>query len=104
MKEKAFVYKMWIINRPDCCLEQFPYLQVTLQSDKESVVPNCDVYDWRTEHKRLMMCEPSIMATSVTISADDVANFTLCEVMFTVTGRRFLPSEELEEKLREVKS
>ena len=52
-----------------------------------------------------MMCEPSIEATSVTISAHDVASLTLCEVLVTATGKVFfysLGSKELE--LREEKS
>ena len=86
----AFVYKLWVINRPDCCLGQLPKLQVTLQNDEESVIANCDVYDWKAEHKRLMMCEPSIMAASLTISANDVNSFTLCEVLLTATGKKVI--------------
>ena len=96
---------MLVLNRPDCCLDQFPNLHVTLRNRKEFALANCDVYDWRTEYKRLMMCEPSIEATSVTISAHDVASLTLCEVLVTATGKVFfysLGSKELE--LREEKS
>ncbi|PFX21360.1 G-protein coupled receptor GRL101 [Stylophora pistillata] len=86
LERKAFVYKMLVYNRPDCCLEQFSNLHVTLRNHKEFAIANCDVYDWKTEHKRLMICEPSIMATSLTISAPDVASLTLCEVLLTATG------------------
>lgn len=96
---------MLVYNRPDCCLEQFSNLHVTLRNHKEFAIANCDVYDWKTEHKRLMICEPSIMATSLTISAPDVASLTLCEVLLTATGKVFFnycESKKFRSKRRKV--
>lgn len=91
METRAFLYKIWIINRPDCCLEELPNLQVTLGNTKNSVIAaDCQVYDWKVEQRRLLTCEPSIMTTNVTILADEAESLSLCEVLITATGEKFV--------------
>ena len=48
---------------------------------------DCQVYDWKAEKRRLLMCEPSILATNVTILADEADSLSLCEVLITATGK-----------------
>lgn len=36
-----------------------------------------------------MICEPSIMATSVTILAEEADGLTLCEVLVSAAGMEF---------------
>ncbi|XP_078372311.1 uncharacterized protein LOC144655983 isoform X2 [Oculina patagonica] len=84
----AFVYKIWIINRPDCCLEPLPNVQVILSNNETSAIAaDCEVYDWIAEKRRLLVCKPSIMATNVTILADEANSLSLCEVLITATDR-----------------
>ena len=47
---------------------------------------DCEVYEWKAEKRRLLMCEPSILATNVTILADEAEVLSLCEVLITATG------------------
>lgn len=91
METKAFLYKIWIMNRPDCCLEELPSLQVTLKNIKNSAIAaDCQVYDWKVEQRRLLICEPSIMTTNITILADKAESLSLCEVLITATGEKFV--------------
>lgn len=46
----------------------------------------CEVYEWKAEKRRLLMCEPSILATNVTIFANKADELSLCEVLITATG------------------
>lgn len=87
LKSIAFVYKIWIINRPDCCLAELPNLQVILRNNENSAIAaDCEVYDWKAENRRLLMCEPSVMAPNVTLLAVEAESFSLCEVLLTATG------------------
>ena len=87
LETRAFLYKIWIMNRPDCCLEELPSLQVTLKNIKNSAIAaDCQVYQWKVEQRRLLICEPSIMTTNVTILADKAESLSLCEVLITATG------------------
>jgi len=91
LKRAAFVSKIWIINRPDCCLTELPDLQVILRNKYISAVnADCEVYEWKAEKRRLLMCEPSILATNVTILADKVQALSLCEVLITATGENLI--------------
>ena len=47
------------------------------------------MYDWKKQQKKLMICEPTIMATSLTIYAKGADNLTLCEVLVTSAGILF---------------
>ena len=47
------------------------------------------MYDWKKQQKRLMICEPTITATSLTIYAKGADNLTLCEVLVTSAGILF---------------
>ena len=77
------------MNRPECCIEELPKMRVILRSSEKSERADCKVYDWKAQQRRLMICEPSIMATNLTIFAE--AEFlTLCEVMITATGETLI--------------
>ena len=84
------MYKIWIMNRRECCFTEMPQLRVILSNNKQTENADCKVYNWKNQLKRLMMCRPSIMATNVTILADEAVNLTLCEVLITATGRKYL--------------
>ncbi len=89
------MYKIWIINRPDCCLEPLPNVQVILSNNETSAIAaDCEVYDWIAEKRRLLVCKPSIMATNVTILADEANSLSLCEVLITATGEKKTSTEE----------
>ena len=91
LKSVAFVYKIWIINRPDCCLPELPNLQVILRNNENSAIAaDCEVYEWNAEKRRLLMCEPSIMATNVTILALEADSLSLCEVLITASGQNLV--------------
>ena len=47
---------------------------------------NCKVYSWKDRQKTLMICEPLISASNVTIYEDDGDGLSLCEVMITTIG------------------
>lgn len=83
---KSFVYKIWIINSQGCCFVDLPELQIVLTNSKETREANCKVYDWKKQQKRLMICEPTIAATNLTIVARGADNLTLCEVVVTSAG------------------
>lgn len=51
-----------------------------------TVNADCQVYEWKAEKRRLLLCEPSILATNVTILADNAEGLSLCEVLITATG------------------
>lgn len=51
-----------------------------------AVNADCQVYEWKAEKRRLLLCEPSILATNVTILADNAEGLSLCEVLITATG------------------
>ena len=55
-------------------------------NDISAVNAECEVYEWKAEKRRLLMCQPSILATNVTILADKVEALSLCEVLITATG------------------
>ena len=88
--KRAFVYKIWIMNRPECCFTEIPKLRVVLSNSEKTESADCKVYDWKSQLRRLMICKPSIMATNLTIFADEADDLTLCEVLITATGRRNL--------------
>ena len=71
---------------PECCLAEIPKLRVVLRNSKETEKVHCKVSDWKVQKRRLMICEPSIMAENVTIFADEAEVLTLCEVLITATG------------------
>ena len=59
----------------------------------ETEKANCKFYSWKDRQETLMICEPLISASNVTIYEDDVDDFSLCEVMITAIGencKRFL--------------
>ena len=86
LSKKSFVYKIWIINRQDCCFAELPELEIELRNSEQTREATCKVYDWKKEQKRLMICEPTIMATSLTVFAKGADNLTLCEVLVTSAG------------------
>ena len=105
MEKMAFLYKIWIINRRDCCLAELPKLQVILKNNNSAIAADCQVYNWNAEQRRLLMCEPSIMATNVTILAEEADSFSLCEVLISATGKKLvsvlLMSQEVGREKRE---
>ena len=90
MERRTYVYKLWIMNRPECCIEEMPKMGVILRNSKNSERADCKVYDWKAQQRRLLICEPSIMATNLTIIADKANDLTLCEVMITATGETLI--------------
>ena len=75
-----------MINRQNCCFAELPELQIELRNSEQTSEATCKVYDWKEHQKRLMICEPTIMAMSLTIFAKGVDNLTLCEVLVTSAG------------------
>ena len=59
-----------------------------LSNNLETVKANCNVYSWKDRQKTLMICEPSISASNVTIYEDGVGELSLCEVMVTAIGKK----------------
>ena len=93
MQRRGFVSKIWIINRLGCCLAEMPKHNVILRNSVETKKANCKVYSWNDRQKTLMICEPLISASNVTIYEDGVDDLSLCEVMITAIGekcKRFL--------------
>ena len=89
LQRRGFVSKIWIKNRLGCCLAKMPKHNVILGTKKA----NCKVYSWKDRQKTLMICEPLISASNVTIYEDGVDDLSLCEVMITAIGekcKRFL--------------
>ena len=86
LNRKSFVYKIWIINRQNCCFAEIPELHIELRNSEETRVASCKVYNWKKQLKRLIICEPTIMATSLTIFAKGADMLTLCEVLVTSAG------------------
>ena len=82
----SFVYKIWVKNRQDCCFGELPELQIVIRNSEQTINANCKVYNWKAQQKRLMICEPTIMATKLTIFAGGAHNLTLCEVMVNAAG------------------
>lgn len=62
---------------------------------------DCEVYEWKVEKRRLLMCEPSILATNVTILADEAEVLSLCEVLITATGENRATRDVWKGKLNE---
>ena len=54
----------------------------------ETEKANCKVYSWKDRQKTLMICEPLISASNVTIYEDGVDDLSLCEVMITAIGKK----------------
>ena len=93
LQRRGFVSKIWIINRLGCCLAEMPKHNVILRNSVETEKANCKVYSWKDRQKTLMICEPLISASNVTIYEDGVDDLSLCEVMITAIGekcKRFL--------------
>ena len=88
LQRPAFISKIWIINRPGCCLAEMTKYNLILSNNLETVKANCKVYSWKDRQKTLMICEPSISASNVTIYEDGVGELSLCEVMVTAIGKR----------------
>ena len=88
LQRPAFISKIWIINRPGCCLAEMTKYNVILSNNLETVKANCKVYSWKDRQKTLMICEPSISASNVTIYEDGVGEISLCEVMVTAIGKK----------------
>ena len=80
------MYKIWIINRQSCCFAEIPELHIELRNNEETRVASCKVYNWKKQSKRLINCEPTIMATNLTIFAKGADTLTLCEVLVTSAG------------------
>ena len=80
------MYKIWIINRQSCCFADIPKLHIELKNNEQTRAASCKVYNWKEQSKRLIICEPTIMATSLTIFAKGADNLTLCEVLVTSAG------------------
>ena len=80
------MYKIWIINRQSCCFAEIPKLHIELTNSGQTRAAKCKVYDWKRQLKRLIICEPTIMATSLTIFAKGADTLTLCEVLVTSAG------------------
>ena len=80
------MYKIWIINRQSCCFAGIPELHIKLRNSGETRAARCKVYNWRKQSKRLINCEPTIMATNFTIFAKGADTLTLCEVLVTSAG------------------
>ena len=80
------MYKIWIINRQSCCFAEIPKLNIELRNSGQTRVARCKVYNWKKQWKRLIICEPTIMATSLTIVAKGGDTLTLCEVLVTSAG------------------
>ena len=85
LQRRGFVSKIWIINRLGCCLAQMPKHNVIVETEKA----NCKVYSWKDRQKTLMICEPLISASNVTIYEDGVDDLSLCEVMITAIGEKY---------------
>ena len=93
LQRRGFVSKIWIINRLGCFLAEMPKHNVILRNSVETEKANCKVYSWKDRQKTLMICEPLISASNVTIYEDGVDDLSLCEVMITAIGekcKRFL--------------
>ena len=80
------MYKIWIINRQSCCFAEIPELHIELTNSDQTREASCKVYNWKKQLKRLIICEPTIMATSLTISAKGADTLTLCEVLVASAG------------------
>ncbi|XP_015764618.1 PREDICTED: uncharacterized protein LOC107343549 isoform X6 [Acropora digitifera] len=83
LNRKSFVYKIWIINRLNCCLPEIPELHIELENSEQTRAARCKVYNWEKQLKRLVICEPTIMATRLKIFAKGADNLTFCEVLVT---------------------
>ena len=88
LQRPAFISKIWIINRPGCCLAEMTKHNVILSNNLETVKANCKVYSWKERQKTLMICEPSISTSNVTIYENSVGELRLCEVMITAIGEK----------------
>ena len=92
LQRPGFVSKIWIINRLGCWFAQMPK-HVSLSNSVKTEEANGKVYSWKDTRKTLMICEPLISASNVTIYEDGVDDLSLCEVMITAIGekcKRFL--------------
>ena len=87
---KSFVYKIWIVNNQGCCFAELPELQIVLRNSEQTREATCEVYDWKKQQRKLMICEPTIMATGLTIYAKGADNLTLCKVLVTSAGIFFI--------------
>ncbi|XP_074619397.1 uncharacterized protein LOC141878381 [Acropora palmata] len=83
LNRKSFVYKIWIINRQSCCFAEIPKLHIELRNSEQTRAASYKVYNWKKQLKKLIICEPTIMATSLTIFAKGADNLILCEVLVT---------------------
>ena len=88
MQRRGFISKIWIINRLECCLAEMPKHSVILRNSVETEKANCKVYSWKDRQKTLMILEPLISASNVTIYEDGVGDLSLCEVMITAIGEK----------------
>jgi len=77
------VYKIWIINRQSCCFAEIPKLHIELRNSEQTRAASYKVYNWKKQLKKFIICEPTIMATSLTIFAKGADNLILCEVLVT---------------------
>ena len=80
------MYKIWIINRQRCCFAEISKLHIELRNSGQTRAARCKVYNWKKQLKRLIICEPTIMATSLSIFAKGADTLTLCEVLVTSAG------------------
>ena len=78
------------MNRPEYCIEEMPKMGVILRNSKNPERADCKVDDWKAQQRRLLICEPSIMATNLTIIAGKANDLTLCEVMITAAGETLI--------------
>ena len=86
LQRPAFISKIRIINSLGCCLAEMTKYNVILRNSVETEKANCKVYSWKDRQKTLMICEPLISASNVTIYEDDGDGLSLCEVMITTIG------------------
>ncbi|XP_044167140.1 uncharacterized protein LOC114973945 isoform X1 [Acropora millepora] len=94
---KSFVNTIWIINIQGCCFAKLSELQIGVTSSEQTKEAACKVYDWKKQQKRLMICEPTITATSLTIYAKGTDNLTVCEVLVTSADDKLVAHGVLQE-------
>ncbi|XP_067029378.1 uncharacterized protein [Acropora muricata] len=94
---KSFVYKIWIVNNQGCCFAELPELQIVLRNSEQTREATCKVYDWKKQQRKLMICDPTIMATSLTIYAKGADNLTLCKVLVTSADDKLVARGVLQE-------
>ena len=65
-----------------------PKYDVILKNSVETEKAKCKAYSWKDRQKTLMICEPLISASNVTIKKNGVGDLRICEVMITAIGKK----------------